>query len=216
VFPRSRRTLAPLLGLALCGCNRNVLLPAAQNDSFDPVAFFEGHTHGEGELRKLIAKPVHVSVDSSGRLVEGGLILDQTIREAGKPPSMRRWTIKRVAQDRYTGTLTEAVGPVTADVVGPRAHIEYMMRHGLTVEQRLAQQTDGTTVLNRLTVRKLGVQVATLTETIKRVAPTTWRSSGSRRTSMCVPPPAYKWLFDQCAPHATACACRLPSHSAAP
>jgi hypothetical protein len=102
---------------------------------------------------------------------EDGLILDQTIREAKKPPSMRRWTIRRVAQNRYTGTLTDAIGPVTAEVVGPRAHIRYTMRHGLAVEQQLAQQPDGTTVFNRLVVHKFGARVATLSETIKRVAP---------------------------------------------
>lgn len=160
----------PLL-IAFFGCNRNVVLPAAQNVSFDPIRFFNGHTHGEGELRKLFNKPVHVSVDSVGRMNDTGLVLDQTLREAGKPPTTRRWIIRRVAQDRYTGTLTDAVSPVTAEIVGPRAFIRYTMRHGLEVEQQLAQQSDGTTMFNRLTVQKLGVPVATLSETIKRVAP---------------------------------------------
>ena len=122
-------------------------------------------------MRKLFGGPVHVSVDSIGRPVDGGLILDQTIQEPGKPPSIRRWTIKRVAQNQYAGTLTDAVGTVTAEVVGPRAEIEYTMRHGLRVQQQLAVQTGGRTVLNRLTVHKLGVRVATLTETITRAAP---------------------------------------------
>jgi hypothetical protein len=45
------------------------------------------------------------------------------------------------------------------------------MRHRLNVQQQLAQQSDGATVLNRLVVRKFGARVATLNETIKRVAP---------------------------------------------
>lgn len=160
-----------LLNAFLCSCGgRNVILPADQKASFDPVTFFEGRTHGEGELRKLFAKPVHVSVDSVGRRIGDGLILDQTIREADERPSTRRWTISRAGQNRYSGTLTEAVGPVTVDVVGPRAEIEYSMRGGLKVKQQLAEQPAGTSVLNRLSVSKLGVQVATLTETIKKVA----------------------------------------------
>lgn len=147
------------------------MLPADQNTSFDPITFFKGRTHGEGELRKLFGKPVHVSVDSIGRPVADGLILDQVIRKADEPPSTRRWTISRVGQNRFSGTLTGAVGPVTAEVWGPRAEITYSMRHGLKVDQQLAEQPDGKSVLNRLTVRKLGVQVATLTETIKRVVP---------------------------------------------
>ena len=94
-------------------------------------------------MHKLFGRPIHVTVDSVGRMGKDGLILEQTIREAEKPPSMRRWTIRRVAQNRYTGTLTDAVGPVTAQIA----------------------------VLNRLVVRKFGARVAMLSETIKRVTP---------------------------------------------
>ena len=163
-FPKS----FVLVALCLSGCGRDIVLPADRAVTFDPITFFEGRTHGEGELRKLFAKPVHVSVDSIGRRVAGGLILDQTIRKAGEPPSTRRWTISRAGKNRYTGTLTEAVGPVTAQVVGARAEIAYSMRHNLKVEQQLAVQADGKSVLNRLTVHKFGVQVATLTETIEK------------------------------------------------
>lgn len=168
---RFSRTSLAFVALCLCNCGSNVVLPADQNVSFDPITYFEGHTHGEGELLKLFAKPVHVSVDSIGRPVAGGLILDQIIRKAGEQPSTRRWTFRRVGQNRYSGTLTEAVGLVTAEVSGPRAKIKYSMRGGLEVEQQLAEQPDGKTVLNRLTVSKLGIRVATLTETIKKVAP---------------------------------------------
>ena len=43
------------------------------------------------------------------------------------------------------------------------------MKHGLTVQQQLAEQPDGRTILNRLVVSKLGVRVATLNETIRKV-----------------------------------------------
>ena len=165
------RVFVSILTLAACSCTKTVVLPAAEGAEFDPIAFFKGHTHGEGDLHKLFDGPVHVSVDSIGRLTSDGLILDQTIREANKPPSTRRWTIKRVAQNRYTGTLTDAVGAVSAQVVGPRAQIRYVMPHGLIVQQQLARQRDGTTVLNRLVVYKLGARVATLNEIIKRITP---------------------------------------------
>lgn len=168
MHPIPFRALLFVFIVAACGCTRNGALPAAHGAAFDPIAFFSGHTRGEGNLNKLFNKPVHVSVDSIGRLDNGALILDQTIREADKAPSTRRWTIKRLERSRYTGTLTDAVGPVTAEVVGPRAYIRYTMRHGLKVEQQLAQQSDGTTVLNRLVVYKFGTRVAALTETIKR------------------------------------------------
>lgn len=165
-------SVSAFLAVCLSSCGGDVALPADQKLAFDPITFFEGHTHGEGDLRKLFGKPVHITVDSIGRRVPGGLILDQTIRKAnGPPPSTRRWAISRVAQNRYTGTLTDAVGPVTAEVVGPRAEIAYSMRRGLKVEQQLTQQPGSKSVLNQLRVHKLGVLVATLTETITRVTP---------------------------------------------
>lgn len=169
--PTLSQLLALLLTLTICGCAKSAVLPASQGAEFNPIAFFEGHTHGEGNLHKLFGQPVHVSVDSVGRMGRDGLVLEQTIREAARPPSTRRWTIRRISQNRYIGTLTDAVGPVTAKIVGPRADIRYKMRHGLIVEQQLAQQGDGTTVLNRLVVRKFGARVATLSETIKKVSP---------------------------------------------
>lgn len=145
------------------------MLPAAGRIRFDPIAFFEGHTHGEGELKKLFAKPVHVSVDSVGHVVDGELILDQTISEANKAPTVRRWTIKPISSGRYSGTLTEATGDVRGQVSGPRAYIAYSMKHGLKVEQQLAEQADRSTVLNTLVVQKFGVKVAILNETIRKV-----------------------------------------------
>lgn len=159
---------ASQLVLVVGGCGSTGILPAASAD-FQPIAFFEGHTHGEGELKKLFGKPVHVSVDSIGRLQGKTLVLDQTIQEAGKPASTRRWTIIPMGHDGYSGSLTEAVGEVHANVVGPRGYIHYTMGHGLRVDQQLAQLGDGTTVLNRLEVHKFGVRVATLREVIRKV-----------------------------------------------
>lgn len=163
------RIVVSLMTLVTSGCASSAMLPAEKGTEFEPIAFFNGHTHGAGELVKLFSSPILVTVDNVGRMENGSLILDQTIREGNKTPSVRRWTIRRVAHDQYTGTLTDAVGEVHATVAGPRAYIRYTMRHGLIVEQQLAQQSGGTTVLNRLVVHKLGVRVATLSETIRRV-----------------------------------------------
>jgi hypothetical protein len=160
--------LATCAFVALCSCARNVALPAAANAEFQPMAFFQGHSHGEGQLRKLFNSPVSVTVDSVGYMRSGRLVLDQTIRENGKPPSTRRWIIASAGPARYSGMLTDAVGNVEGWVDGPRLYIRYAMKHGLTVQQQLAEQPDGQTVLNRLVVYKLGVRVATLTETIRK------------------------------------------------
>jgi hypothetical protein len=112
---------------------------------------------------------VNVSVDSVGRMRDGALVLDQTIQESGKAPSTRRWIIVRAGPGRYSGNLTDAVGDVDGRVEGARLYIRYTMKHGLVVQQQLAEQPDGRTVLNRLVVYKLGLRVATLNETIRKV-----------------------------------------------
>jgi len=58
---------------------------------------------------------------------------------------------------------------VNVSVVGPRAYIKYRMSEGLTVGQLLALQSDGKTLLNRLHVRKFGIRVATVDETIRKL-----------------------------------------------
>ena len=42
------------------------------------------------------------------------------------------------------------------------------MKGGLEVRQQLALQSDGRTILNRLSVRKFGLEVAYLDETIRK------------------------------------------------
>lgn len=147
----------------------SAVLPTGIGTAFDPIGFFIGRTHGEGELDTLLSKSVKVNVDSVGRRQGDALTLIQTIHEGDKPPRVRRWMMKPIASDRYTGTLTDAQGPVHVTVTGPRASIRYRMQSGLQVEQQLTLQSDGRTLLNHMRVRKFGLQVATVKEIIRKV-----------------------------------------------
>ena len=75
----------------------------------------------------------------------------------------------RVGPGRYRGTLTEASGPVTGEVVGNRLTLAFPMRGGLRVRQWLYLQPGGQVARNRLVVTKLGVPVASLDEVITRL-----------------------------------------------
>ena len=144
------------------------MLPAS-GAALDPIVFFTGRTRGEGQLDKLFSSRIKVSVDSVGGRQGDTLILDQTIHEGEKPARVRRWTMRRIGPNLYSGTLTDATGPVQVTIAGPRAYIRYIMKGGFEVEQQLALQGNGRTVLNRLDVHKLGVRVATLNETIQKL-----------------------------------------------
>lgn len=151
----------------LAGCTQ-VELPATSAAALDPVAFFRGPTHGDGRFHQVMSSPHGVQVDSVGQpRPGGGLLLTQRITEAGKEPRTREWVIQPAGPGRYTGTLTDAVGPVELTVEGARAEVRYSMKKGLKVTQELALQADGKTILNHLEVHKLGVRVAWLDETIR-------------------------------------------------
>jgi hypothetical protein len=159
-----------LAAAALASCASAAPLPSAAGTTFDPTRFFAGRSHGQGVLRKLVGGSSTVVVDSVGRRDRAGtLTLDQTIREGARPPRQRRWIMQASGPGRYTGTLTDASGPVDVTVARSRATIRYRMKGGLDVEQHLAVQSDGRTVLNRLSVRKFGLRVAWLDETIRKV-----------------------------------------------
>ena len=163
------RLFSLALASVVSGCGANVKLPTDHGSAFNPIAFFIGRTRGDGELKKLFSRSIEVRVDSVGRKQGDMLVLDQTIREPGKPASTRRWRLRFIDAVHYTGSLTDAVGPVQITVKGSGAEITYTMKGDFLVRQQLAVQEDGRTMLNRLEVRKFGLRVASLNETIRKL-----------------------------------------------
>ncbi len=106
--------------------------------AFDPVTFFTGATHGDGKLDLVMKGTRTVTVDSIGRPeTNGTLTLTQRIAIQGDPPRTRVWKFRQVAPGRYTGTLTDASGPVETVAIGRAIRIRYPMKGGLQVEQWL-------------------------------------------------------------------------------
>ena len=165
------RAAAALLALAgLSGCAGNAFkAEAAAQPVFDPATFFAGQTVGEGTLKVIAKERVSTYVEGTGRVLpDGGVRLRQRITEGDKKPRTRTWVLTPAGAGRWTGTLTDATGPVTADVRGNRLHIRYD-GDGVGIEQWLYLQPGGRTVKNSLVARKLGVTVAELKETIRKV-----------------------------------------------
>ncbi|NUT01038.1 MAG: DUF3833 family protein [Sphingomonas sp.] len=137
--------------------------------SFDPVEFFRGHSEGEGKLKIIFEKPRRVDVKSEGRVEkDGSLTLSQRVHQEGQVPRIRHWKLRRSGPTRFTGTLTDAAGPVTVDLVGARARIRYTMKNHMTVEQWLSRSGERT-VSNQMKVRRFGLVVARFTETIRKL-----------------------------------------------
>lgn len=155
-----------LLVVAIGGCRGSDAPVSGQ--PFDPVRFFTGRTHGDATLRMVTGASHGVSVDSIGRSDgHGGLVLTQSIREEGKPARVRRWTIQPREPGRWSGSLTDAVGPAVVTRTANDVTIRYKMKNGVAVEQHLKQPSNGL-VSNHMSVRRFGIELATLDETIRK------------------------------------------------
>lgn len=144
-----------------------VASPAAAA-TFDPLTFFAGQTEGRGTLRVMLSRRRPVVVHGHGRVADGTLVLDQIVIGGGDAPSERRWTFRAAGPGRYTGTLSDATGPVAGTVDGPRLHLHFHVHRGIVADQWLDLAPDGASAHNRMTFRKMGVVVARLDETIRR------------------------------------------------
>ena len=136
---------------------------------FDPVAFFTGPTQGRGTLKEALGKEKRTVTQSVGRVdKDGWLLLDQKVAVEGDPVRQRRWRLKQVAPGKYSGTLSDAKGPVKAEVRGQTVRIRYVMKGNIKVEQELTAVPGGRAVVNRGTFRKFGMKVAIMKERIDK------------------------------------------------
>jgi hypothetical protein len=144
---------------------------AAMAAPFHPLRFFEGRTESDGRVKVALSAPHGLKVHGHGRVQpDGTLILDQTVEEEGKPVRMRHWQIKEVSPGQFAGTISDAVGTVKAESANGKLHLRFKMKEGgYAAEQWLTPSADGSTLQNSMTVKKFGITVATVEETIRRV-----------------------------------------------
>lgn len=165
-------SMSAVLVLSACAS----LPPAAfvgQGPEMRPERFFLGETTSWGVLETRGGAPSRtIRVEGHGRIEpDGALILDQTVRYASGKADQRQWRLRQVGANRYEGTLTDASGPVRAEVSGNLFHLRYPLKAapGGSMEQWMYLQDDGRTVLNVGTARVLGVTVVRLSERITHV-----------------------------------------------
>jgi hypothetical protein len=145
--------------------------PAAASDSgnLDLIGFFTGRTHAESQIKVAFRKPVRHVTDTVGKKgANGDLILVDTINEEGKPTKTRRWTMRPAGPGRFTGSMSEATGPVQVTVEGDEAVIRYKMKGGISIEQHL-ELKDSRTLSNHVSAKKLGVRLGRLEGTIRKL-----------------------------------------------
>lgn len=134
---------------------------------FDPLRFFAGCTQGEGALKIVLRARQPISVRGRGMVQpDSSLILDQDVTRGSAAPKPRQWRLRRVAQHRYAGTLSDARGAVAGETIGNRLHLIFTSSDGSHIEQWLTLAGDGRSATNVLTAKRLGIEVARLEERI--------------------------------------------------
>ena len=162
-------TILMVASLAGCAATPPSQTLARPSPKFSPQAFFSGKTVGEGTLDVVFSRPSHTHVEGLGEVKKNGtLILVQRVKEGDKPPRTRTWHIRPVGGGNFQGTLSDAKGPISADVRGNLLHIRFTGKDGLENEQWLYLQPGGRVARNRLVVSKFGIRLATLDEIITK------------------------------------------------
>jgi Protein of unknown function (DUF3833) len=143
--------------------------PPPQPHGFDIEAFFTGRTHADNDLKIVFQAPHKLIVDSVGHREGNQFVQIDTVREEGKPVRTRKWVTHQLAPGHFTGTLSDATGPVDITVSGDTATIRYTMTGGLSILQQMQQQPGGRALSNHVDARKFGLKFATVNGTISKL-----------------------------------------------
>ena len=147
----------------------SVLRAQEPQQEFTPRNGFAGRSEGNGSLRLFFGRPHPFHVESYGfDRPDGTMQLDQTITAQGRRPYDRSFVIADVGSHQYTGTLSDAAGPVTLQTDGNRLVLRYRFKGPLVVHQTLVLSPDGRSIDNRGRMTLLGIPVGRLQETIVR------------------------------------------------
>jgi hypothetical protein len=163
------------LAFAATGCASPMTASqfASATPVLDPAAFFTGRTHSWGIEETsdgAPATPFHV--ESVGHTApDGSFVLDQTLH-FGADQRSRQFVLRRVGEQGWEGTLTDAAGPVRGEASGNLFHFTYALKDVpmTTMEQWLYLQPGGQEVLNEDVVRVMGMPIRRVSEVITRDA----------------------------------------------
>lgn len=155
-----------LIFLALASSAPVFAAPASA--SFNPVEFFRGVSQSTGTLKVIFQSPETIHVDSEGSSErDGSLLLKQVIHEPGKPARTRYWRMRQVGPRAFTGTLTDAAGPVRVDVANDQVRIRYTGQNHLDFDEVLTP-AGPREVRNAMRVKRFGIVVAHYNEVIRK------------------------------------------------
>ncbi len=126
-----------------------------------PFTFFQGVTESIGTLKVVMHSPAATRSVGRGEIEpDGSLSLVQLVDDGEHSPHVRRWRIQQIAAGHFSGSMSEASGPVTIDQVDGRYRFRFGMSGGMWVEEWITPLAGGRSATTDLTVRKFGITVA--------------------------------------------------------
>ena len=137
----------------------------------DITAFFTGRTHADNDLKIVFHSPTKLIVDSvGGKGDRGDFVLIDTVHEGDKPVRTRKWIMRPAGPNHFTGSLSDAIGPVDIAVAGDTATIRYVMKDGhLNIVQQLQLRPDGRSLANHVDARKFGLKFARVDGVVRKL-----------------------------------------------
>lgn len=134
------------------------------------LQFFEGRTEMTSLVKVMMKRPYKSVTLGDGRILpDGSLALVQSVRDEGKAPRRRYWKVRQTGAGHFTGTMSEAIGPVDAQQIGDAYRFRFRLKGHLTVEQWLKPLPGWRSAKSTATVRKFGIRVATSSGTIRHL-----------------------------------------------
>ncbi len=162
-----------MLAIGLLGCSE--AMPAAgfraTSPVFDPIRFFNGHVASWGVLENRSGQPTNVvTTDCVGEADGDTLRMTQKLIIGQDAPVTRTWRMRRAGPGRYEATANDMVGTATGEASGRAFHWTWTLAtspgndlRNVEMDQWWYLLDDGS-MLNRTTVRKLGVILIEVSE----------------------------------------------------
>ena len=167
------RSSALVLMLSLLGCSQGMPVEEfrATTPAIDPIRFFTGHVRSWGVLEDRSGQPTDVvTTDCLGEANGNGLRMVQHLTIGQQAPTTRTWQMRRTGPGRYEATANDMVGTAVGEASGRAFHWTWTLAlspgndlKNVSMDQWWYALDDGS-MLNRTTVRKLGIILIEVSE----------------------------------------------------
>lgn len=144
--------------------------------TFDPIAYFTGPVHSWGVIESRNGTPkTRLTATLDGRLEGDILILTQDFTFDDGRKQRRVWQLRRIDAHRYDATADDVIGVATGHAYGNSFNWDYTLQlkpgnplSRVRMHHWMYLAGDGRTLINRVTIRRFGVQVGGTTEYFQR------------------------------------------------